>query len=393
LRVDGEQHELMDHDSFQHERHGHWPGQLFCCHERDAIPRSAVIVIAGQAFGVTQAGAPCAYSLSPTQRTHGPGAANNSVTIQCGIGCDWTASTTNSWLTFTSPTNGTGTNTLNYSVAANLFPTERVGGLLIGGQTFVITQRALVCTFTISPTNRAHGFGLTTNTVSVMLNSSNCSWNATTTNDWISLSGTNATGDGAVTYILASNPNSTGRTGTVAIADKIFTVTQSGAPCSFTILPTAASHGFNSETGLVVVTGIGGCTWASTNTNSWITIISGATGTNSGTVGYLVDANTSTNARSGIVTIGGTDFTVTQAGSPPPCSYRLSPTNRVHGFASTTNSVILTAGTNCAWNITNLNSWITITTPTTGIGSAPIGYVLAEKCDFARTHGRGDGCR
>jgi hypothetical protein len=45
---------------------------------------------------------------------------------------------------------------------------------------------------------------------------------------------------------------------------------------------------------------------------SWITITSGATGTDDGTVKYTVQANSTDNNRTGTLTIAGQTFTLTE---------------------------------------------------------------------------------
>ena len=58
------------------------------------------------------------------------------------------------------------------------------------------------------------------------------------------------------------------------------------------------------------------CDWVATSNSPWITITSGAIGNGNGTITYDVLANPGVN-RSGIITIAGKDFVVTQAGSTP----------------------------------------------------------------------------
>ena len=53
--------------------------------------------------------------------------------------------------------------------------------------------------------------------------------------------GANGTGNGTVTYSVGANTGSTSRTGTLTIAGSTFTVTQAGAPCTFTISPTSSN--------------------------------------------------------------------------------------------------------------------------------------------------------
>src|SRR6267143_580345 len=58
------------------------------------------------------------------------------------------------------------------------------------------------------------------------------------------------------------------------------------------------------------------------------------------------------------------------------CTYSISPTNRVHGSGATTNSVSLTTASGCAWTVVNTNSWITILSPTNGLGSGSVSYAV-----------------
>src|SRR5439155_167087 len=101
------------------------------------------------------------------------------------------------------------------------------------------------------------------------------------------------------------------------------------------------------------------CGWTATDSATWITITSGASGTGNGTVSYSVTANTSATPRTGTLTIAGQTFTVNQAGVA--CTFTLSPT-----------SVSPASGTSRS-NAT----WITITSGSTGTGNGTVGYSVA----------------
>src|SRR5438128_12625307 len=58
------------------------------------------------------------------------------------------------------------------------------------------------------------------------------------------------------------------------------------------------------------------------------------------------------------------------------CTYSISPTNRVHGYGATTNSVSVTTASGCAWTVVNTNGWITILSPTNGLGSGSVSYAV-----------------
>jgi hypothetical protein len=81
-------------------------------------------------------------------------------------------------------------------------------------------------------------------------------------------------------------------------------------------LPFSNAFGPAGGSGGVAVTTSPNCSWtASTDPGSWdwIGISSGGSGTGNGTVNYFVLANTTGATRTGILTIAGRTFTVTQS--------------------------------------------------------------------------------
>src|SRR5205085_5986596 len=139
------------------------------------------VQIADQSFTLTQHGSPCSYSLSPTNRTHGAGAATNFVALTTTNGCAWDVINSNSWLAITSPTNGADSATINYTVEANPSVLDRVAVVVIAGEVFTLTQRGVPCAFDVAPSNRTHGNGATTNSFAVSTQDG-CAWNVANTN-------------------------------------------------------------------------------------------------------------------------------------------------------------------------------------------------------------------
>ena len=233
---------------------------------------------------------------------------------------------------------------------------------------------AAACTYSISPTNRVHGYGATTNSVSVAT-VSGCAWTVVNTNNWITiLSPTNGLGPDIVSYAVDANLNVNWRTGVVMIADQFLTLSQQPTSCTYSISPTNRVHGYGAATNSVSLTTASGCAWTVVNTNGWITILSGASGTGGAIVTYAVDANPNPVDRTGVVAIADQTFTILQLAVV--CTYSISPTNRVHGFAGATNSVSLTTSSGCSWTVVNTNDWITIASPTNGFGSATVNYTV-----------------
>jgi all-beta uncharacterized protein len=106
--------------------------------------RVGVVTIAGQAVTVTQAGVPCAPTLSaPSQSLPAAGGAA-SVAVSAGAGCSWTAASADAWLTVTAGASGTGPGTVSFSATENSGDSSRSTVATVAGQPFSITQAASV---------------------------------------------------------------------------------------------------------------------------------------------------------------------------------------------------------------------------------------------------------
>jgi len=100
--------------------------------------RSGQLTIAGITFVVTQAGSNCTYSLSPTSQIFSSAGGNGVFTVQTEVGCAWTTSTSQNWITVTDQ--GSGTGNVVFGVAANESVEERVGSIAVADQSFSVVQ-------------------------------------------------------------------------------------------------------------------------------------------------------------------------------------------------------------------------------------------------------------
>jgi streptogramin lyase len=100
------------------------------------------------------------------------------------------------------------------------------------------------------------------------------------------------------------------------------------ANCSFSINPTSSSQTAGGGGGSVNVVAPTGCTWVAApvqgDGDSWITVTSGNTGSGNGTVVFTVAPNLGMAGRSGVITIAGLSFVVSQGAlggvTNGPCS-------------------------------------------------------------------------
>jgi hypothetical protein len=106
----------------------------------------------------------------------------------------------------------------------------------IGGTTEFVTQDP-ACSFNVAPTSQS--LTATGGTGSVTVGSGvGCSWTATSNASWITITfGSSGTQNGTVNYTVAPNGTTTTRTGTLTIAGKPVTVTETGI-----VAPTAPTN-------------------------------------------------------------------------------------------------------------------------------------------------------
>ena len=347
--------------------------------------RIGTVTIAGQTFTVTQQGALCSYTITPTSNSVTSAATTGSVNVSSPTGCSWTATSNDSWITITAGTSGSGNGAVTYSVAANAAGASRTGTMTIAGQTFTLTQGGAGCSYTISQTSNNFVAAGGSGSVNVT-SATGCAWTAASNNTWITITaGSSGSGNGAVSYSVAANTAGVSRTGTMTIAGNTFTVTQDAASCSFSISPTSNPFGYTGGLGSVSVTTATGCAWTAASNDSWITVTAGSSGSGNGPVDYTVAANASSLTRIGTLTIGGQTFTVTQTGVT--CTYSISPSSATLGATAGSGTVAVTSPAGCGWSATSNDGWITITAGASGTGNGTVSYSVSENTGGANRTG------
>jgi hypothetical protein len=198
--------------------------------------RTATMTIAGRGLTVSQAasGSPapppppapptCTYSISPSNSSVSTLGGAGSVTVSTTSGCAWTAVSNAAWITVTSGASGTGGGSVGYLVLANIGG-SRTGTVTIAGQTFTLTQAALLCSYSISPGNQEVQAAAGTGSVAVST-SSGCAWTASSNESWITVtSGASGSGNGTVTFSYTANTDKK-RKGSLTVAGRNANVEQ-----------------------------------------------------------------------------------------------------------------------------------------------------------------------
>jgi all-beta uncharacterized protein/BACON domain-containing protein len=182
--------------------------------------RTATLTIADRSFTVTQAAAPCTYSINPTTFSPSAGGESTAVAVTTIAGCTWTTSGAPGWITVTGGS-GTGNGSVTLVAEANT-GNPRNDTLTIAGQSFTVTQAA--CTYTINPTSFSTTAAGGSTTVAVTT-TAGCPWTTTGASSWITVTGGSGTGSGSVTLAVAVNTGNA-RNDALTIAGQTFTVTQ-----------------------------------------------------------------------------------------------------------------------------------------------------------------------
>ena len=337
--------------------------------------RTGTLTIAGTLLTVTQSPG-CSFEVAPLTHTIDPAGGTLTVNVAAASGCAWTSSSAQPWITIASGASGSGPGTVTLSIAADTGP-SRSGSVIVAGQAVSVTQ-GNGCSFAISPDSRSLPASGGSSAVTVTA-AAGCAWTAKSNASWITVSsGASGSGNGTVNLTIAST-SGPGRSGTVTIAGRTFTVNQ-GQGCSFTLTSNSASVPAGGGSGAFDIRSGDGCGWSVASSASWLTVVSSANGSGNGTVRYSAAANTGP-ARTATITAGGETFTVTQAGG---CSYALSPTNKDVGSGGEPVAVTVTASAGCSWTASTTESWITISGGTSGTGNGIVQFVIAQNSGAAR---------
>ncbi len=179
------------------------------------------------------------------------------------------------------------------------------------------------CVYSLSSTSQSFSSNGGSDKVDVTTSSSNCSWTAERSTDWITITdGSSGTGNGTVSYSVSDYTGADTRRGTMTIEGQIFTVIQEGtAPCTYSLSLTSKTFSSSGGEDIVgVVATSNSCTWTASSDANWLTFNDYGSSffTGSQIIHYKVSANTGTDVRKGTLTLAEKTFTVTQDGISTP---------------------------------------------------------------------------
>ncbi|MCX7823504.1 MAG: DUF4214 domain-containing protein [Syntrophobacterales bacterium] len=229
------------------------------------------------------------------------------------------------------------------------------------------------CTYSVSPQSLSIDSEGGTATISISTSSGSCSWSSGSNASWIRITSTpNGIGNGQVQISIERNGGSA-RSGSLTVAGQTVTVNQAGtSACSYSVTPTSLSLPPSSSEGTITVTTQSGCNWSASSPEGWIQIVSGATGSGSGTVRYRASQNTGP-PRSTTLLVAGERISVNQ-GASTSCTYSLNSLSNTFSASGGTGTISVLTGSGCSWRASSGASWVNIVSGISGTGSGTVTY-------------------
>jgi hypothetical protein len=245
----------------------------------------------------------------------------------------------------------------------------------------------LNCTYTISPTSAPATVNGGTSGFNIFT-ADGCQWNAVSSVPWIRTTSAGS-GNGAITYTVDPNTGAAAREGTITVANRTFTVTQSGAQNATFSISGQVTNGGVPLSGITVVASAGAVRSTVTDANGNYTL------TNLPPDLYSVRP-VLTDARfnpSSIFVRVLNDSIPNQNFSLVVCSYRLTTISRdipvqgtltPQGGASTEEFEVL-AGDGCRWKAVSSVPWVVVENEGNGEGRGFVRYFVHRNYGAARS--------
>ncbi len=332
----------------------------------------------------------CSFTITPPASGLYPDSGGTgTITVIANLAvCTWTATSPDSWVTFTSEASGTGDGTVTYSVHATDSSLERITTLTIAEVDFPVTQSGGACAYTIDPASDSFPATGGPGSVSVTANYSDCSRDASSPVTWVTItSGSPGLGSGSVGYSVEPTDTSIPRSATLTITGQPHIVMQAAGECVANVTPGVTSYPAAGGTGAVTISLLIGCPWTASSSAGWIKVLP-PNGSGSDTVTITVDSNPSSLARPGKITVAGETITINQDGvscTPTP----IEPPSKTFSAVGGTGSIsVKPPASDCNWTATSSDpSWISITSGFSGPGNGTVYYSVQAKNDSGSRYG------
>ncbi|APR85762.1 Serine/threonine kinase associate protein KapC [Minicystis rosea] len=332
--------------------------------------------------------------LTPASLSFPASGGASQITVSALDDAGWTAVSNAPWITLVGTTGGSGDGEIDYQVASNDTGAPRTGTIVVGDQTFTVSQAAgtvsqaaatASCQAALTSISADVDNGASNGSVNVN-QAAGCAWSAVSNDPWLGItSGASGDGAGSVGYAVQANTGAA-RTGTLTVAGLTFTVNQAQAApvCQPSLAAPSADVDNGASNGSVNVDLAAGCVWTAVSNAPWISLTSDASGNGAGTVGFAVQPNTGA-LRTGTLTIAGLTFTIQQAAVASTCQPKLSLSSADVAANANTGNLTVNVAPGCPWSSVSNAPWLTVTSGATGSGTGNVGYAVQTNAGAFRT--------
>jgi uncharacterized protein (TIGR03437 family) len=220
----------------------------------NATPRSGFMTIALINVTVTQAGAICTFTMTPTSQNFPVSGGSSTFLVQTA--CGWQAAGNVNWIALNNANNGISGVPVTYSATANTCVAARSGSITLQ-QTNLTTPPTLAVTQDGSPNNLSlSAYSATVASAAsdgriAVTTGNGCGWSATTDVSWIQITfGASGAGNGGISYHLLANTTTVPRTGNIHVGALTYTITQQ-APVAPPVVLSSVSNAADYSTDAV----------------------------------------------------------------------------------------------------------------------------------------------
>jgi hypothetical protein len=327
---------------------------------------------------VSQEGRRCDFRLSSVDETFDETGGVRTIQVTTGSAqCRWTAVPDVPWITIVSGTEGSGSGAVTVRVEAAAGP-PRSGHITVAGQAVQVEQ-GTGCSYAVGTVGFNLGASGGGGDIPVSA-PTGCNWTAESQAPWIVItSAATASGPGTASFRVAPT-DGPARTGTLTVAGRVVTVTQTPG-CTYSVDPLTYAAPQSGGTTVVTVRTGPGCGWVATSAADWISVTAGQSGSGPGELHISVTANPG-QGRAGSLRVADQTITVTQGSG---CTFTVTPPSVSVGASAGTGAFQVTAASGCAWSAASAADWIAITGGQPGNGAGEVKFSVAANAAQARS--------
>lgn len=307
-----------------------------------------------------------------------------SVTISSNI--SWEATCDANWITLSPTSKEKGENKLSITTATNTTTSSRSAIIKVSCHEYRITNEIKVTQNEFVPS-----LTIDINSISAAVNggeklvkvSSNMTWKATCSEDWISLSPTNGKeGTNSVKITIATNTTTITRTAKIYITNGEYNVTREISVLQAEFVPELEVSTNSISTDVAgeskIVTILSNISWSANCNASWITITPTSGTKGSSTINVNIAENTATSTRSAKVYITNSEYNITREIYISQDEFIpeliVSSSILTANVAGKTKTV--TINSNIPWNATCDADWITLSSSSGTRGTSTIDITI-----------------